>query len=49
MVEVLQEELKSGAPMRRTDALAAQKEIIDIVLRLVAEGRITVSASEEMV
>jgi flagellar motor switch protein FliG len=49
MVEVLQEELKSGAPMRRTDALAAQKDIIDIVLRLVAEGRITVSASEEMV
>lgn len=49
MAEVLQEELKSGAPMRRTDALAAQKDIIDVVLRLVAEGRITVSASEEMV
>jgi flagellar motor switch protein FliG len=49
MVEVLQEELASGAPMRRSDALAAQKDIIDVVLRLVAEGRITVSASEEMV
>jgi flagellar motor switch protein FliG len=49
MVEVLQEELASGAPMRRSDALAAQKDIIDVVLRLVAEGRITVGSSEEMV
>lgn len=49
MVEILQEELRSGAPMRRSDALAAQKDIIDVVLKLVAEGRISVSASEEMV
>jgi flagellar motor switch protein FliG len=48
-VEVLKEELKSGPPMRRTDALAAQNEIVSVALRLATEGRITINAAEEMV
>jgi flagellar motor switch protein FliG len=49
MVEVLKEELKSGPPMRRADALAAQNEIVSIALRLSQEGKININASEEMV
>jgi len=49
MVEVLKEELKSGPPMRRTDALAAQNEIVSIALRLSQEGKININSSEEMV
>jgi flagellar motor switch protein FliG len=48
-VEILKEELRSGPPMRRADALAAQSEVVEIALRLAAEGRITISATEEMV
>jgi flagellar motor switch protein FliG len=48
-VEILKEELRSGPPMRRSDALAAQSEIVEIALRLSAEGKITISATEEMV
>ncbi len=48
-VEVLKEELRSGPPMRRTDALAAQNDIVSVALRLAAEGRIAISAAEEMV
>jgi len=48
-VEILKEELRSGPPMRRADALAAQSEIVEIALRLSGEGRITISATEEMV
>ena len=47
--EVLQEELRSGPPMRRTDVLAAQSEIVEIALRLAAEGRIAINAAEEFV
>lgn len=47
--EILQEELKSGPPMRKSDALAAQSEVVEIALRLGAEGRIAVNASEELV
>jgi flagellar motor switch protein FliG len=49
MAEILQEELRSGPPMRRTDVLAAQGEIVEIALRLAAEGRIAINASEEFV
>jgi flagellar motor switch protein FliG len=49
MAEVLKEELRSGPPMRRSDALAAQNEIVSIALRLASEGKITISASEEMI
>jgi flagellar motor switch protein FliG len=49
MVEVLKEELQSGPPMRRADALAAQGAVVEVALRLAAEGRITINASEEMV
>jgi flagellar motor switch protein FliG len=48
-VEVLKEELRSGPPIRRADALAAQTEIVEVALRLAGEGRITISATEEMV
>ncbi len=48
-VEVLKEELRSGPPMRRADALAAQSEVVEVALRLSSEGRITISSTEEMV
>jgi flagellar motor switch protein FliG len=48
-VEVLKEELRSGPPMRRSDALAAQSEVVEVALRLASEGRITISATEEMI
>ncbi len=48
-VEVLKEELSSGPPIRRVEALTAQREIVEVALRLSAEGRITVNATEEMV
>lgn len=48
-VEVLREELANGPPIRRSDALAAQASIVEIALRLSAEGQITINASEEMV
>jgi flagellar motor switch protein FliG len=49
MVEVLKEELKSGPPMRRADAMGAQNEIVSIALRLSSEGKININSSEEMV
>ena len=49
MVEVLKEELKSGPPMRRAEAMAAQNEIVSIALRLSQEGKININSSEEMV
>jgi flagellar motor switch protein FliG len=49
MAEILQEELRSGPPMRRSDALAAQSEIVEAALRLAAEGRISINAAEELV
>lgn len=48
-VEVLREELANGAPIRRSDALASQGEIVEIALRLSAEGHISINATEEMV
>ena len=48
-VEILREELANGPPIRRSDALAAQGEIVEVALRLSAEGQISISASEEMV
>jgi len=48
-VEVLKEELRSGPPMRRADALTAQSDIVEVALRLAGEGRIAISATEEMV
>jgi len=48
-VEILKEELRSGPPLRRADALAAQSEVVEVALRLAAEGRIAISATEEMV
>lgn len=48
-VEVLKEELTSGPPIRRSDALVAQSEIVDAALKLAAEGRIAINANEEMV
>jgi len=48
-VEILKEELRSGPPIRRADALSAQSDIVEVALRLAGEGRITISATEEMV
>jgi len=48
-VEIIKEELKSGPPMRKTDILAAQSEIVEVALRLAAEGKITINAAEEVV
>ncbi len=48
-VEILKEELKSGPPMRKSDVLAAQSEIVETALRLSGEGRIAINASEELV
>lgn len=48
-VEILKEELRSGPPLRRAEILAAQSEIVDVALKLAGEGRITISATEEMV
>ncbi len=49
MAEVLREELKSGPPMRRSDVLAAQNEIVSIALRLSQEGKISINAGDDMV
>jgi flagellar motor switch protein FliG len=48
-VEILKEELRGGPPIRRADALTAQSEIVEVALRLSGEGKIAISASEEMV
>jgi flagellar motor switch protein FliG len=48
-VEILKEELRSGPPLRRAEALAAQSEVVEVALRLAAEGRIAINATEEMV
>jgi flagellar motor switch protein FliG len=48
-VEILKEELTSGPPMRRNDVLEAQSEIVEIALKLAAEGRISINPSEELV
>ncbi|MDE1895646.1 MAG: flagellar motor switch protein FliG [Rhodospirillales bacterium] len=48
-VEVLKEELTSGPPIRRSDALTAQTDIVDVALKLAGEGRIAISSAEEMV
>jgi flagellar motor switch protein FliG len=48
-VEILKEELRSGPPMRRADALSAQSDIVEVALRLAQEGKIAISATEEMV
>jgi flagellar motor switch protein FliG len=48
-VEILKEELRSGPPMRRAEALAAQSEVVETALRLAQEGKISINASEEMV
>ncbi len=48
-VDVLREELRSGPPMRKSDALAAQSEVVEIALRLASEGRIAIGAAEELI
>ncbi len=48
-VEVLKEELTSGPPIRRSDALVAQSDIVEAALKLAGEGRISISSAEEMV
>jgi flagellar motor switch protein FliG len=49
MVYLLKEELTNGPPLRRSDALAAQSEIVGIALKLSNEGRIVINASEDLI
>lgn len=49
MVDLLKEELANGPPLRRSDALAAQSEIVAAALRLSSEGRIVINASEDLI
>lgn len=49
MVDLLKEELANGPPLRRSDALAAQSEIVAIALKLSNEGRIVINASEDLI
>lgn len=49
MADVLKEELANGPPMRRSDALAAQAEIVSSALKLANEGRIVINASEDLI
>ncbi|WP_298161893.1 flagellar motor switch protein FliG [Acidocella sp.] len=48
-VEILKEELRSGPPIRRSDAIAAQAEVVEIALRLSSEGKITLGQTDEMI
>jgi flagellar motor switch protein FliG len=49
MAEVLKEELANGPPLRRSDALAAQAEVVSAALKLSNEGRIIINASEDLI
>ncbi len=49
MMQLLKEELNNGPPVRRSDAFAAQNEIVATALRLAAEGRIVISSTEELI
>ncbi|MCB8874913.1 flagellar motor switch protein FliG [Acidisoma silvae] len=49
MVDLLKEELTNGPPLRRSDAMAAQSEIVTIALKLANDGRIVINASEDLI
>lgn len=49
MVELLKEELTNGPPLRRSEALAAQNEVVATALRLANEGRIIINSTEELI
>ncbi len=49
MVELMKEELTNGPPLRRSEALAAQNEVVAAALRLAGEGRIVINTTEELI
>jgi flagellar motor switch protein FliG len=49
MVELLKEELTNGPPLRRSEALAAQNDVVAAALRLAGEGRIVINTTEELI
>jgi flagellar motor switch protein FliG len=49
MVELLKEELTNGPPVRRSEALAAQNDVVAAALRLAGEGRIVINTTEELI
>jgi flagellar motor switch protein FliG len=49
MVELLKEELANGPPLRRSEALAAQNDVVAAALRLAGEGRIVINTTEELI
>ena len=49
MVDLMKEELTNGPPLRRSEALAAQNEVVAAALRLAGEGRIVINTTEELI
>ncbi len=49
MVDLLKEELANGPPLRRSEALAAQNDVVAAALRLAGEGRIVINTTEELI
>ncbi len=48
-VELIKEELTNGPPLRRSEALAAQNDVVATALRLAGEGRIVINTTEELI
>ena len=48
-VDLIKEELTNGPPLRRSEALAAQNEVVAAALRLAGEGRIVINSTEELI
>ncbi|MBW4024863.1 MAG: flagellar motor switch protein FliG [Proteobacteria bacterium] len=49
MVDLMKEELTNGPPLRRSEALAAQNDVVAAALRLASEGRIIINTTEELI
>jgi len=49
MVDLMKEELANGPPLRRSEALAAQNDVVAAALRLAGEGRIVINTTEELI
>jgi flagellar motor switch protein FliG len=48
-VEVLKEELRTAPPIRRSDALSAQGEILESALKLASEGKISIGSTDDLI
>jgi flagellar motor switch protein FliG len=49
MVDLMKEELANGPPVRKSEALAAQNDVVACALRLAGEGRIVINTTEELI